>query len=240
MVLYLSEKKPVKKVISQYSYFRNGKRIVVPPHSRTYYKGRKPRPVPQRKFNEIRALHQKRPYDVRKRDEATTEPFGSEDDWKRNAWRWDYPNVDEAIPENLSLDWDSSKPRSPYIFVIDKYSGKELGHVWLDIAYDGKNAWVKEVEVNPDQRGQGISNIMLRELTNWADKNKIRLRLKAEPYGFEWDDEAGDYMRIDSTPSKVRRLSRYYKQFGFKPDRGVEKDANDNWVQFMTRRPQRI
>jgi len=39
------EKRPVKKTIKRYSYRRKGKNVVVPQHSRTYYKGRK---VPNR------------------------------------------------------------------------------------------------------------------------------------------------------------------------------------------------
>jgi len=203
------EKRPVKRVISQYSYFRNGKRVVVPSHSRIYHKGRKYRSIPQRTDTVIDSVE-------------LTQPRG------------------KKLPDNIRLEWDTTKfgtVKSPRINLIDRNTDKRAGHIWIDKSYDGKNAWLKELEIEPEYRGQGLSLHLMDSFTKWADKERITVRLKSQAYGFEWDEDMGDMMRVTNNPKAVRKLTRYYKKFGFKADRGIEKDANNDWAQFMTRKP---
>lgn len=226
---------PVEKWIDEYTYWRGGKRVSVVGHNRTYHVGRSS----SKRVPHIRELHQKRSLEDRIKDEKTTEPYTDRGNWISAPFRYDYPNVDEALEYPLKIHRTVIEHKHHYV-ILNEETYKEIGYLDADMSSIENSMLIKEMKIAEKHQGKGYANILMRNMTNLADKEGITLRLKAEPFGeriiIDPDTGYEDFEKVQATPRTVRRLARFYRQFGFKSQGKVQTTTYGSY-QYMVRRP---
>jgi len=202
--------------INSYSKVVRGKRIRVKSH---------------RRHLPIRVAHQLRPVDERIADERTTEELGTIDRWNKDPDKYDYPKVDTALPKGFKLKTETSRldDNDKYLVLFDD-KGKNVGEIGYFDNYDDpvlgeELIYLGQLEVT--DKGKGYSNLLLREMTNMADREGKKIALTAYP-----TDDTGFF---GSDKNGVKRLKNYYKQYGFK----VIKETKHMGFAEMMREPQR-
>ena len=117
---------------------------------------------------------------------------------------------------------------------------EEIGYLDADMSSIENSMLIKEMKIAEKHQGKGYANILMRNMTNLADKEGITLRLKAEPFGeriiIDPDTGYEDFEKIQATPRTVRKLARFYRQFGFKSQGKVQTTTYGSY-QYMVRRP---
>lgn len=111
--------------------------------------------------------------------------------------------------------------------MMNKYG--EAGLKNLDMHMDTRQeqpvAELSDIWVNKDMQGSGIGTQVMREITQWADQNGVTFYLSLG----EKDQRRGTTSRA--------RLRNFYKQFGFRYNRGRGKRFDLSMYAHMYREP---
>ncbi len=93
--------------------------------------------------------------------------------------------------------------------------------------YDDKqgNIELNRIQVNPDERKTGVGSQVMKELTNFADKNQKLI----------WLSVADKNAEMGTTSRN--RLIKFYRQFGFRPNKGRYKRFDLSMYASMYREP---
>jgi len=126
----------------------------------------------------------------------------------------EYTNLDDEFPDGEQHYWVDSDDLKKYGTIlkdedfaqslIDQYNIE----LRLSKPIDGELVSIELIKVPKESRGQGIGSEVMEKITEWADSNKYSLSI--EP--------SSDF----GTPKN--KLIRFYKEFGFVPNKGRSKD----------------
>lgn len=210
----------------------------------------------------VRALHQLRSVDDRIADEKTTEKVVDKKKWITNPEKYDYSNVDTAIPDGFTIEQHgdtlivTADPEDPDYTEEqaedDLMEGEDRDDIHRSLGgtagylrfYDHSSAGyihIDAINIYSAFRGEGLSNVMLRALNNFADKKNLDISLVAQPFeiaGFMQDPDVMDYDPYIPEKYEVEDLVKYYEQFGFKRKGKMSVD-DDTYSQKMSRKPQK-
>jgi len=90
--------------------------------------------------------------------------------------------------------------------ILEKY-GALLDQLWIG-SHDDYGLVLDAIIINPQYRNLGTGTHVMNDLVDYADANNLIITLTPSP---------------DYGGSKAR-LTKYYKRFGFKPNKGRNKD----------------
>jgi GNAT superfamily N-acetyltransferase len=115
-------------------------------------------------------------------------------------------------------DWIDLVERTLYEADRENETAVEALRRDLEARYPGLDLWVSigpsgdlrlnQIVVPKDQRQQGIGTAVMKALTDFADEHKLPMTLTPDrSYG-----------------GSVTRLRQFYRRFGFRPNKGRNKD----------------
>jgi GNAT superfamily N-acetyltransferase len=102
---------------------------------------------------------------------------------------------------------EANPPKPNALETISRNVERKHGMKFFATPYHGNDIRLHSIEVPKEKRGQGIGTRALRGLTKFADKTGRRIVLSPAP-------EKG----------KKEKLNRFYRSFGFVPNKGRNKD----------------
>jgi len=107
--------------------------------------------------------------------------------------------------------------------LISKYPQIDKLGMYMQSSNDG--LYISDLYIKPEFRGRGIGSKIMRDITNFADKNDINIVLIPEPESLK--------------KAAVKRLVDFYKRFGFVLNTGKNKDykLSDTFATNMYRYP---
>lgn len=82
----------------------------------------------------------------------------------------------------------------------------ELEFVW--ISGNSEKIFISQIKIKKEFRNQGVGSKIMKDLIEYADRTKSSLYLTPD----------------DSLGSSLARLVKFYKRFGFVPNKGKNKD----------------
>ena len=88
------------------------------------------------------------------------------------------------------------------------YADYKLGDAWVELRRYGDEVELANLWIEKQGRGQGGAKLVLRELTNAADRFGITLTLEVEP---EQDEDEDFWEALD-------RVASLYRRFGFQAE----------------------
>jgi len=126
----------------------------------------------------------------------------------------EYTNLDDEFPDGEQHYWVDADDLKKYGTILKDedfaQSLRDQYNIELNLSkpIDEELVSIELIKVPEESRGQGIGTEVMKKIIEWADSNKYLLSV--EP--------SSDF----GTPKKD--LIRFYKEFGFVPNKGKNKD----------------
>lgn len=124
------------------------------------------------------------------------------------------PLAEEAPPDQPAQEITETPPESG-VSRSEPESAREVSERWRERGITSSISerrgilTLNDVVVPEDQRGQGLGSEFMRDLTRYADRTGQRVGLTPS---------------TDRGATSISRLQRFYRQFGFVPNRGKSRD----------------
>jgi GNAT superfamily N-acetyltransferase len=163
--------------------------------------------VPTAERRVAREFHSQRPLKDRESDEMRLEPYIEDVAiWAKDPDSYDLAGVDDPVPEGYVIEKMFLSEKGRVEIIVKKKDSKKNSGV-LDFRYastvDDVEYYEFSIYVYSDDRGEGLSRYLLRNMINLADEMGVGI--------------VGIIHPTSGSPLDADLIASYYASFGFVP-----------------------